>query len=53
MYSNSGNESLCVVFQARPTMYQVLREMIDKMGYKVTFCCFHESPEHGSDSFSH
>lgn len=23
------------VFQARPTMYNVVKEMIDKMGYKV------------------
>ena len=35
-----GNEFLTVIiiwFQARPTMYQVVKEMIEKMGYEVCF----------------
>lgn len=29
-----------VPFQARPTMYQIVKEMIDKMGYAVSLCFF-------------
>ncbi|KVH98424.1 hypothetical protein Ccrd_023335 [Cynara cardunculus var. scolymus] len=32
---SSANRNCCVVYQARPTMYQVVREMVDKMGYKL------------------
>lgn len=37
-------EIVVSVFQARPTMYNVVKEMIDKMGYKVrlvTLSCSH------------
>lgn len=29
---------LCFLLQARPTLYQVVKEMIDKMGYEVSLC---------------
>lgn len=31
---------IIIWFQARPTMYQVVKEMIDKMGYEVCFTSF-------------
>ena len=33
--------TIWLVYQARPTLYEVVMEMIDKMGYQVWFCFFY------------
>lgn len=32
-----GKVNLSIAVQARPTMYQVVKDMIEKMGYSVSF----------------